>query len=91
MQSLRFGAESLMEGKKEGKSGIANGRLKRRGRRVMYWRAGGVSGGLDRHPTGLTAEFFLLVMFIMVEGGLLLEGGEGRRRHQGQSLRRRQS
>jgi len=41
----------------------------------MYWRAGGVSGGLDRHPTGLTAEFLLLVMFVIVEGGLLLEGG----------------
>jgi len=34
-----------------------------------------VSGGLDRHPTGLTTEFLLLAMFVIVEGGLLLEGG----------------
>jgi len=61
-----------MDGKKEGKGGIADGRLKRRGRREMYWRAGGVSGGLDRHPTGLTAEFLLLVMFFIVEGGCCL-------------------
>jgi len=69
MQSLRFGSESLMEDKKGGKSGVANGRLRRRGRRERYWRAGGVSGGLDRHPTGLTAECLLLVMFAIVEGG----------------------
>ena len=62
-----------MEGKKESENGIANGRLRRRGRREMYWRAGGVSGGLDRHPIGLTAEFLPLVMFVKVEGGLLLE------------------
>ena len=80
-----------MEDKKEGKSGIANGRLRGRDRREMYWRAGGVNGGLDRHPTGLTAEFLLLVMFVIVEGGLLLEGGGGRRRSQGQNLRRRLS
>ena len=80
-----------MEDKKGGKSGVANGRLRGRGRREMYWRAGCVGGGLDRHPTGLTAEFLLLVMLVMVEGGLLLEGGGGGRRRQGQSLRRRQS
>jgi len=71
-----------MEDKRGGKSGIANGRLRRRGRREMYWRASGVSGGLDRHPIGLTAEFLLLGMFVIVEGGLLLEGGGGRRRSQ---------
>ena len=43
----------------------------------MYWHAGCVGGGLDRHPTGLTAGFLLLVMFVIVEGGLLLEGGGG--------------
>jgi len=43
-----------------GRAGIANGRLRGRGRREMYWRAGGVNGGLDRHPTGLTAEYLLL-------------------------------
>ena len=64
-----------MEDKKGGKSGVANGRLRRRGHREMYWHAGCVGGGLDRHPTGLTAEFLLLEMFVIVEGGLLLEGG----------------
>ena len=38
----------------------------------MYWHAGGVSGGLNRHPTGLTAEFLLLVMFAIVEEGCCL-------------------
>ena len=61
-----------MEDKNRGKSGIANGRLRRRGRREMYLRADRVSGGLDRHPTGLTAEFLLLVMFVIVEGGCCL-------------------
>ncbi|MCL2684586.1 MAG: hypothetical protein FWE55_05020, partial [Synergistaceae bacterium] len=61
-----------MEDKKGGRSGIADGRLRRRGRREMYRRAGGVDGGLDRHPTGLTAEFLLLVMFVIVEGGCCL-------------------
>ena len=64
-----------MEDKKDGKSEAANGRLKRRGRREMYWRAGCVGGGLDRHPTGLTAEFLLLVMFVVAENWLLFEGG----------------
>ena len=41
----------------------------------MYWRAGGVSGGLDRHPVGLTAEFLPLVMFVVAENWLLFEGG----------------
>jgi len=61
-----------MEGKKGSKSGIVNGRLRGRGRREMYWRASGANGGLDRHPTGLTAEFSLLVMFVIVEGGCCL-------------------
>ena len=42
----------------------------------MYWRAGYVGGGLARHPTGLTAEFLLLLMFIIVEGGWRLRGVE---------------
>jgi len=61
-----------MEGKKGDKSGIADGRLRRRDRREMYWHAGCVSGGLDRHPIGLTAEFLLLAMFVIVEGGCCL-------------------
>jgi len=28
---------------------------------------GCVNGGLDRHPIGLTAEFLLLLMFIIAE------------------------
>jgi len=31
-----------------------------------------VSGGLDRHPTGLTAEFLLLVMFVIALEGYCL-------------------
>ena len=63
-----------MENKKGSKSGIVNGRLRRRGHREMYWRAGGLSGGLDRHPIGLTAECLLLVMFICL-GKLMFVGG----------------
>jgi len=62
-----------MEDKEGSESGVAKGRLKRRGRREMYWHAGGVSGGLDRHPTGLTAEFLLLVVFVVAENWLLFE------------------
>ena len=41
----------------------------------MYWHAGFVDGGLDRHPPGLTAEFLLLVVFVVAENWLLFEGG----------------
>ena len=40
----------------------------------MYWHAGYVGGGLARHPTGLTAEFLLLVMFFFL-GKLMFAGG----------------
>ena len=38
----------------------------------MYWRAGGVNGGLNRHPIGLTAEYLLLLLIVIAEIGYCL-------------------